>query len=267
VNTVLSPKDIYEYNEQGFIFKHSYISTEVTDKIVDEIQSLRLDNPGIVFEKDGKTPRAIQGAHLFNETLRKVTQFSPILSIAKQLLGNDVYLHQFRINYKQAFEGAAWPWHQEFPYWKGQDKIPEPKLVNVIIFLDEVTEFNGPLIVIPRSHSVGTLDNPEHLYINTAEKGDWKENYSSTLKFVIRREIVKEQVAKHGMKSVKGCTGSTLFFNSEIFHASGSNISPFQRRFLILTYNDVSNLPTGESERPKFIAGRDFTPLTELNTI
>ena len=38
------------------------------------------------------------------------------------------------------------------------DLMPEARAMNVAIFLDEVNEFNGPLMFIPGSHKLGVLD-------------------------------------------------------------------------------------------------------------
>ena len=75
-----------------------------------------------------------------------------------QLFGEDVYMHQFKINGKMAFDGDVWQWHQDYGTWKNDDQMPEPRAMNVAIFLDEVNEFNGPLMFIPGSHKLGVLD-------------------------------------------------------------------------------------------------------------
>ena len=55
------------------------------------------------------------------------------LGPAKQLLRHHVYLHQFKVNFKQAFVGGAWPWHQDFAYWHILDGIPNAALVHRVI--------------------------------------------------------------------------------------------------------------------------------------
>ena len=67
-------------------------------------------------------------------------------------------MHQFKINGKMAFDGDVWQWHQDFGTWKNDDEMPEPRAMNVAIFLDDVNEFNGPLMFIPGSHKLGVLD-------------------------------------------------------------------------------------------------------------
>ena len=63
-------------------------------------------------------------------------------------------MHQFKINGKMAFEGDVWQWHQDYGTWKNDDLMPTERAMNVAIFLDDVNEFNGPLMFIPGSHKL-----------------------------------------------------------------------------------------------------------------
>lgn len=70
------------------------------------------------------------------------------------------------------------------------------------------------------------------------------------------------------MVSPKGPAGSIVFFSPEVVHGSAPNMSPFQRRLLLATYNDVTNLPSwadGQS-RPEYVVCRDTEPLRPLGT-
>ena len=67
-------------------------------------------------------------------------------------------MHQFKINGKQAFDGDVWQWHQDYGTWLTTTRCPSERAMNVAIFLDEVNEFNGPLMFIPGSHKQGVLD-------------------------------------------------------------------------------------------------------------
>src|SRR5256712_13177472 len=65
---------------------------------------------------------------------------------------------QFKINGKMGFGGGVWEGPQDYGTWKRDDDMPEPRAMNVAIFLDEVNEFNGPLMFIPGSHTLGVAD-------------------------------------------------------------------------------------------------------------
>jgi len=75
----------------------------------------------------------------------------------RRLLGGDVYLHQYPVNPKAAYHGEAWAWHQDYAAWQMENHMPRPQVINVGVFLDEVTEFNGPVMFILGSHTHGIL--------------------------------------------------------------------------------------------------------------
>ncbi len=55
---------------------------------------------------------------------------------------------------KAAIQGSAWPWHQDFGSWH-LDGIAEPQLTTMVVMLDEATEFNGCLYLLPGGHREG----------------------------------------------------------------------------------------------------------------
>ena len=61
-------------------------------------------------------------------------------------------MHQFKINAKAPFDGEVWQWHQDYGTWARDDGMPEPRAMNISVFLDEVMAVNGPLMFIPKSH-------------------------------------------------------------------------------------------------------------------
>ena len=52
----------------------------------------------------------------------------------EQVFGEKLYMHQFKINGKTAFEGDVWQWHQDYGTWINDDMMPEPRAMNVAIF-------------------------------------------------------------------------------------------------------------------------------------
>ena len=74
-----------------------------------------------------------------------------------QLFGEPLYMHQFKINAKAPFDGEVWQWHQDYGTWARDDGMPEPRAMNIAVFLDEVMAINGPLMLIPKSHKHGVL--------------------------------------------------------------------------------------------------------------
>ncbi len=97
-------------------------------------------------------------AHLYSAPFARLARHPRMIEPVVALFGEPVYMHQFKINGKMAFDGDVWQWHQDFGTWKNDDDMPEPRAMNIAIFLDEVNEFNGPLMFIPGSHKLGVLD-------------------------------------------------------------------------------------------------------------
>ena len=75
-----------------------------------------------------------------------------------QLVDGPVYMHQYKVNAKAAFDGDVWQWHQDYGTWARDDGMPAPRAMNIAVFVDDVTAANGPLLFIPGSHKSGVLD-------------------------------------------------------------------------------------------------------------
>jgi ectoine hydroxylase len=165
-----------------------------------------------------------------------------------QIFGEPVYMHQFKINGKMAFEGDVWQWHQDYGTWKNDDLMPEARAMNVAIFLDEVNEFNGPLMFIPGSHKLGVLD-AEH-DVSTTSYPLWTINH----------DTIRKLVERGGLVAPKGPAGSMILFHGCLVHASTANLSPWNRVSVYLSLCAVSN-HIRRFKRPEYIAHRDFTPI------
>lgn len=225
---------------------------------------LSTDGPQRVLERDGRTVRSVYGVHQSSAAVRAVAMLPALLGAAAQLLDSEVYIHQSKLNVKAAFAGDRWEWHQDYVNWLDRDGIKAPCLINLALFLDEVTEFNGPLTFIPGSHRAGLLagTDTEGMPAGYEEGPDWLATLTATEKFQIDRGIIAELAAEHGMTAPKGPAGTAVLFHPNILHASMPNLSPFDRSVLILVYNAVGNPPTNEvNPRPEFLATREIRAL------
>jgi ectoine hydroxylase-related dioxygenase (phytanoyl-CoA dioxygenase family) len=260
----LTPDQIAAYERDGFFVQYQALSQAAVENLLACTLNFQThSHPGHVLEKDGKTYRAFHGCHLYDETYNELIRAPQFLTPAQQLLRDDVYIHQLKVNVKQAFSGEMWPWHQDYIYWRNEDNIPTANIVSVMIFLDDIDEFNGPLFFIPGSHSIGCVDAPK---AEDAPEG-WEGNVSASLTYQIDAPLVTRLVAKGGLFSATGKKGTAVWFHGNLVHASPPNISPNNRRIAILTYNAVSNTPIVQPDklRPEFLNGRDYRPLATLD--
>lgn len=254
----LSDKQLEEYQRDGFIFFPDLFSHSEVKRLVEEIAPLAgSDSPDVIWEEDKSSVRALLGCQFKSELYRNLVRQPRLLQPSTQLLHSRVYVYQFKINLKSAFKGEIWPWHQDFIYWNSLDGMPSDRVINVTVFLDECTEFNGPLWIIPGSHREGMVRSLR----DDSERDGWNRDVSSDLTFKLDADAVTRLVEKGGIASPKGGAGSVLFFHPNLAHASLPNISPFQRRLLIVTYNSIDNVPrpTG-AVRPYFLVNPNASP-------
>ena len=113
----------------------------------------------MIREKGSNAPRSAFYVQTWNPVYEMVARHPRLVEPGTQLLGSDrLYMHQFKINAKAAFDGAVWQWHQDYATWFNDDDMPTPRAMNIALFLAEANEFNGPLMFIPRSHRLGRLE-------------------------------------------------------------------------------------------------------------
>jgi len=248
----LTPEQLQRFDRDGYLFFPGCFRPEEIKVLIDEVPNLYAQRrPENVREKTGDVVRTNFAAHLYSHPFAKLARHPRMVEPIVQLFGEDVYMHQFKINGKQAFDGDVWQWHQDYGTWLNDDQMPEARAMNVAIFLDEVNEFNGPLMFIPGSHKQGVLDASHDL--STTSYPLW----------VISNDNIRKMVEKGGIVAPKGPAGSMILFHGCLVHASTSNLSPWNRVSVYLSLCAVSN-HIRRFKRPGYIAHRDFTPIQTL---
>ncbi|MEH1944156.1 MAG: phytanoyl-CoA dioxygenase family protein [Nostoc sp.] len=268
----LTQEQLLIYKNQGYILLSEYLSLTEVEILKAELSALSTENsPKRILEKDGSTVRSLHGLHTENDVFNSLTRHPFIVEPAMQIVDNQVYIYQFKVNLKAAFTGDIWKWHQDYIYWRKEDGMPRPQVVNAMCLLDDMNEFNGPLFLIPGSHKEKMIDitaNPRVTNTKSDKSGDnpaWISSFSANLKYSLSQELVADLVSKYGITFIKAAAGSVLFFDSNIVHASSNNISPFGRSTVIITYNSIENIPLQiQNPRPDFLVSKDYRPVTPL---
>ncbi|MCW3072414.1 MAG: Phytanoyl-CoA dioxygenase [Bacteroidetes bacterium] len=264
----LTAAQIKDYNENGFLMLDGYFSAQEVKVITDELPVIfEEDSPRRILESNGKV-RSVFFTTETNELINCVCRMDKLVTPAMQLLGSPVYVHQCKINAKQAMYGDWWQWHQDFVYWNIEDGMPSPRVMNMVILLQEVDEFNGPIFLVPGTHRVGIVDaEPQQSALDEVKDApEYMSTLSANLKYVIEKQTLSKYIEAKPMFSAKGKAGSVLVFHGNLFHASLSNLSPFDRNILIITYNSVENkLMPVDKPRPEFIASRNFTSIEKIS--
>ena len=242
------------FDEDGYLFFPGLFSQKEIQYLVTAVPELyeRREEYN-VREKGSDAVRTNFAAHLYSKPFAKLARHPRMIKPVEDLLQESLYMHQFKINGKMAFEGDVWQWHQDYGTWVNDDLMPSARAMNVAIFLDEVTEFNGPLLFIPGSHKKGVIKAGHDL--TTTSYPLW----------TIDNNLIKELVDraggnKGGIVSPKGPAGSMIIFHSCLVHASNNNLSPFNRISVYLSLCAVSN-HIRRFKRKEYIAHRNFAPI------
>ena len=159
----LSDAQLAELTEQGFLVLPGLFTADEVDRLCGRLPALFADgDPANIVEKDSGEVRTSMGLHLRDALFARLVRHSRLLGPAQQLYPEPLYIQQVKVNVKAAFSGEVWQWHYDFATHREEDGVPRPLALNLHVFLDDVTEFNGPLWFIPRSHQHGefaaTLD-------------------------------------------------------------------------------------------------------------
>jgi len=191
----------------------------------------------------------------YSAPFARLLRHPAVIGVSRQILREPFYCHQYKIITKQPFGATNHPWHQDYGTWSEIDGMPLPRAITIGIYLEEVTEFNGPLAFIPGSNKYGIL-------AGVAEERPGRKSKSVMLDTTALSEVFD----RHGVVAPKGSPGTALVFDSLVVHGSAPNMSPSWRHIVYVSPNPVSNKLVNPT-REEILAARDFSPMDELEAV
>lgn len=158
---------------------------------------------------------------------------SPMLDMLADLIGPNLRLHHSKINCKLPGSGTVVDWHQDFAF----DPHSNDDLVTCLVFLDDVTSDNGPLLTVPGSH-LGPLHSLWH--------GD---RFTGAVGPTVARAC-DEMSVEH-----TGRAGGVCFMHSRVLHASRANRTGRSRNLFISAIAAADAVPLTPNQVPSTHAG------------
>ena len=249
-DTMLAAEQLEAFERDGVVVLPERFSRAEVDAINAALAELVTEGvPENIRERSSGAVRTAMGLHLRHELFRRLVDDPRLLTPAQQVLGDvPLYAQQVKVNVKEAFVGEQWQWHHDFGTHHNEDGVPEPLALNLHIFLDEVTEFNGPLMFVLGSHR----DGPATSALDTVT--------TSFDLWTVGADEVGPLAERGGLFCPKGPPGTMLMFGDAIVHASPPNMSPWPRRIFSLIVNPVTNRQRS-NRRADHFHHRDLTPL------
>ncbi len=263
----LGADDAALFDRQGFLVLSGLFGAEEVALLQAEAAALlsdpaALDPETVVMEPDGAEIRSVFRIHDQNPVLARLAADDRLAGVARFLLGDEVYVHQSRLNYKPGFHGKEFYWHSDFETWHVEDGMPRMRALSMSLLLAPNTPHNGPLMLIPGSHRTYVTcvgETPADHYRSSLRRQRFGVPDEDTLAML---------VDEHGIAAPTGDPGTVVVFDCNLMHGSNGNITPWPRSNAFIVYNAVSNrlvAPFGApAPRPDFIAARQVRPLAPV---
>jgi phytanoyl-CoA hydroxylase len=153
--------------------------------------------------------------------------FNPkILDVVENLIGPHIQLHHTKLNLKPpSSREARFEWHQDYPFFPHTNF----DLVAVMILLDDSTEENGCLTIIPGSHKWGPRN---HIF---APDGAFSSQLEDKSVVLDPSRWLKVPVPAGGME----------LHHCNLLHSSTANRSTRPRSAIIIQYRAADNVQVG----------------------
>lgn len=256
-----------QYDEKGYLIRKNLFSDDELKQLVETSDALRRSGNGIdaedlVAEPDTDAVRTIFRLGRHSDVFARLAEDARLAGVAQFLLGDDVYLHQSRLNYKPGFTGKEFYWHSDFETWHAEDGMPRMRAVSASVLLTDNSKLNGPLMLVPGSHRTWIA----------CQGATPQDNHKTSLKQqkvgVPSHDTIARLVRENGLDVASGPTGTVIFFDCNTLHGSNGNITPDPRSNAFFVFNAMSNAlraPYAASQpRPAFLANRE--PPTAIRT-
>jgi phytanoyl-CoA hydroxylase len=239
---MLSKADVEQYREDGYVVAKSVLDKAELATLRGKLQELLEGARGLTghtdvydlepFHKpDDPRVRRIKTPHKFFPLFREFAQNPKVLQILQQLLGPAVRLHGSKINIKAPQGGAAVEWHQDWAFYPHTND----DVLAVGVMLDDCMMENGPLMILPGTHTGPVYDHHFDGYFAGAT-----------------------DPARYGLDPSKAVAltapaGSMSFHHARVLHASAQNTSTRSRWLLLYEFTAADAWPlSGVSDLDEF---------------
>ncbi len=158
--------------------------------------------------------RRVQSPEEVSGVYADVMRNARTVDMVTDLIGSSIRFHHGKVNSKLPGAATKVKFHQDFTF----QPMTNDDMITALLFVDDVTLDNGPLEVVPGSHT-GPLHSLWHNGVFTG--------------------AVKDEVVRQCQASIISCTGaagSVCLMHASLLHGSAANVSDKPRTLYISTY-------------------------------
>ena len=172
--------------------------------------------------------RRINNPSDISESYFQVMSDSKMVDMVAELIGVNVKFHHCKINLKCPGANTTVHYHQDFAFTPHSND----DVVTALLLLDDVTEDNGCLMVVPGSH-----------------KGKMYSLYDGK-QFIGRVDDATETFLKSKQIPVVGSAGDVCLMHTRLAHGSAPNKSAHSRGLYICVYTAADAVPLARNPMP-----------------
>ena len=229
---MLTREQIAFYREHGYLGVENVLSQRevddlrrVTDAFVEKSRGVA-EHTEVFDLEPGHTPenpklRRLKSPIEQHEVYRNTLHHEKILDVVSQLIGYGLRCNGNKLNMKQPGYGSLVEWHQDWAFYPHTND----DLLAVGVVLDDMTEENGPLLVIPGSHEGPVYDHHLDGHFCGA--------------------VTDPTFSDKGTTPVMVKAGGLTIHHVRMLHGSVSNTSDQPRRLLLFQYCAIDAFPLG----------------------
>lgn len=222
--TILDVAQKRHYEEKGYlvvpgVLDEDEVATlrQITDSYADRAVSGDVDPKVMdIGSRDGQTYlRRIKSPHMHHPAYDKVMRHPRLLEIVSDLIGPDVRLYGTKLNLKlPSGSGDPIQWHQDWGFYPHTND----QILAAGVMLDDMTEENGPLLVLSGSHRGRVYSHHAGGHFCGA----------------LDPELLGGELASADQLTAPA--GSVSFHHVRVVHGSGANRSTRSRRIIFQNY-------------------------------
>ncbi len=229
---MLTPAQVDSYAENGYLMVPDALNASevaLLRSTVDEIVAgaAKVTTHTDIYDlEDGHTPerpkvRRLKSPHKHFDYFNQLVRNPRITAILAALIGPNIRLHGAKLNMKSAGYGAPVEWHQDWAFYPHTND----DVLATGILLDDCTEENGPMLMIPGSHRGRLYDHHSDGVFCGAITGELNQiDFSKAVPMI-------------------GKAGSMSIHHARTLHGSAQNRSTQDRRLLLFEYTAADAFP------------------------
>ncbi len=209
------------YAENGYLMVENAVTPEqlaklraITARLIDASRHVNESNEVYDLDKghgpDSPRLTRIKIPHKQDPYFWEVLRNSAMTEVLNDLLGPDTMINTSKLNTKAPGGGAAVEWHQDWAFYPHTND----DLLAFGLMLEDVTEDNGPLLVVPGTHKEPLLDHTVNGVFAGAINPD------------------DPRFEKDKIVTLTGKAGSMTIHHVRLLHGSAPNVSD-RPRFIL----------------------------------